>query len=151
MRPVPGKGRVRCTSCAVLHSAYSSLSPSRPSSQPGCCPRRPPRSAPRRAGGRTLTVGSVTLNRCNDVLAGAYCGRVVRQWDPTGAVPPGRGPGRLRLPAGEGHGQPRGGDAAAPRRRPGLQHDRHRHRLRADARPAAQIATCCWSISGAPA
>lgn len=37
--------------------------------------------------GRTLTVGSVTLTRCNDVLAGAYCGRVTRAWDPTGAVP----------------------------------------------------------------
>ena len=34
-----------------------------------------------------LTVGSVTLTRCNDVLSGAYCGQITRRWDPTGRVP----------------------------------------------------------------
>ena len=39
------------------------------------------------AGSGHLTVGSVTLSRCNDILSGAWCGSVTRAWDPTGAVP----------------------------------------------------------------
>ena len=33
----------------------------------------------------TLTVGSVSLTPCDDVLAGAWCGSVRRAWDPSGA------------------------------------------------------------------
>lgn len=43
-------------------------------------------SSPTSAPARHLTVGSVTLTRCDDVLVGAYCGHVTRRWDPTGHV-----------------------------------------------------------------
>jgi pimeloyl-ACP methyl ester carboxylesterase len=72
---------------AVLTAAgllVSGLAAASPASASVTTSERPvTRTADRTATG-TLTVGSLVLSPCNDVLPGAYCGHLAQPWDPSG-------------------------------------------------------------------
>jgi pimeloyl-ACP methyl ester carboxylesterase len=65
------------TAAALVVSGLAAAAPASASVTTRARPATHPAAA-------TLTVGAVVLKRCDDVLAGAYCGHLAQPWDPSG-------------------------------------------------------------------